>query len=347
MNDRSSLQATQRGNAVLVTRGLGIEAIHRASVAVVDAMGRLTFKFGDPELRTLTRSAIKPFQALPIVLTGAAETFELGPQELAIAAASHNGSDQHAAVVKAFLTKIDLSPTDLLCGTQWPLGMRLTDTPALKGESQDPLRHNCSGKHAGFLAVARRLGVPADTYLLGDGAVQQQVVRALAAVSGVPPAEMPRGTDGCSAPNYGLSLSVLARATRRLMSLDVGSPALAEALSRVRDAMLTHPLLVSGRGRFDYDLMRAFAGNAICKGGAEGIVAIAFRDPPLAFVVKVHDGASRAVPPIACAVLEQLGILGNDVPEPLARYRRPQVQNQRGIVTGELIPVLKLESATR
>lgn len=328
--------------AAIVTRGDGVEAWHAASVAVVDASGRLTHAFGDPELVTLARSSIKPFQAIPVVTSGAADAFGLSSAELALACASHNGTDAHAALAQGMLEKIGANATDLGCGGHLPLGLRLAERPALAGEDRDPLRNNCSGKHAGFLALSRRLGVSFAHYLEPDGAVQTEVRRAVAAACRVPESELPRGVDGCSAPNYGLSLRALAQGMANLANPASAPEGLGPALERLRDAMLANPLLVSGEGRLDSDLMRSFPGRLVSKVGAEGLTLISLVEAGIGLAIKIHDGAERALAPICVAVLEELGLTGASTEPLLTRHARPVLRNHRKIITGEIIPTLKL-----
>jgi L-asparaginase II len=334
--------------SAVVTRGDGIDAWHFAAVAVVGADGRLTHRLGDAELTTFTRSAIKPLQALPLCTTGAREALAIDDEELALATASHDGSDRHRAVAARLLAKAGATVDQLGCGAHWPIGMRAAGRHPCAGEDRDPLRHNCSGKHAGFLAVARTLGVAPERYLDSDSPVQAVIRRAVADACEIDPAAMPAATDGCSAPNFALPLSALARGFKNLATRDAAGPSgapLDAALARVRAAMRAHPVLVSGETRFDAQLMRAFAGRIVCKGGAEALQAIGFSDPPLGIAVKVVDGAERALPPIVLAVLRALGLVaaaGVDLGA-LAERMRPIVTNHRGTETGAIVASVTLE----
>jgi len=330
--------------AAVVARGGGIEAWHEAAVAVVDGSGRVIRALGDPELATFTRSAIKPLQALPLCLTGAADAIGLDAEELALAAASHDGSDVHRAVAERMLGKAGGRVADLQCGAHWPIGMRTAGQHPCAGEDRDPLRHNCSGKHAGFLAVARTLGVAFDRYLDPDSAVQRAVRRAVADACEIDDASLQSATDGCSAPNFAMPLSALARGFKNLATRGPAGAPLDAALARVRGAMQAHPLMVSGAQRFDAQLMRAFGGRVVCKGGAEGLEAIGFSDPPLGIAVKVLDGGERAGPPICVAVLRALGLIAGETPEPLAGRERPVLTNHQGLETGAIVASVKLET---
>lgn len=326
--------------AAFVHRGQGIEAIHTAAIAVVDASSRLTHALGDPEQVFFSRSSIKPLQALPLVEAGGLERFGFGPEELALCTASHNGSDQHRAVVLGMLQKLDLTEAALQCGTGLPLQLKLFGKYPLHGEDQDPLRHNCSGKHCGFLALAQLLGQPLDTYLDPVGDAQSRVRSAVAAECEVEPASLLLGTDGCSAPNFALPLRNLAVGFKNLAIADDA------ARSRVCAAMLAHPLLVSGERRLDYDLSLAFPGRVVVKGGAEALLLLAFREPALGVAIKVIDGAARALGPILVEALKQLGLIDDIAKFPtLSRYEAPAITNARRLKTGEVRADFRLVAA--
>ncbi len=317
--------------AAYVHRGQGIEAIHTAAVAVVDGGSRLTHSLGDAEAVFFSRSSIKPLQVLPLVEAGGLERFGFGAEELALCTASHNGSDQHRAVVVGMLHKLGLTDAALQCGVGLPLQLKLFGKYPLHGEDQDPLRHNCSGKHSGFLALAQLLGQPLETYLDPAGEAQTRVRRAVAIACEVEPESLLLGTDGCSAPNFALPLRNLAVGFKNLASAD--DP----ARSRIRAAMLAHPLLVSGERRLDYDLSLAFPGQVVVKGGAEALLLLAFREPGLGIAIKVIDGAARALGPILVETLKQLGLIDDIGKFPtLARYEAPSLNNARKLKTGEI-----------
>jgi L-asparaginase II len=329
--------------AARVYRGSSIEAVHAASVAVVNEKGELVGSFGDPEQRFSFRSSTKPFQALPLVTSGAADAFGLDRRELAIACASHNGSDGHAEVVRRLLAHAGAGPEALDCGAHLPIELRLRREPAKRGEDRDPVRHPCSGKHAGFLLLARHLGEAHEAYLRPQSRVQTLVRAAVAGALGVAEDSLEVAVDGCSAPTFAAPLSALARGFVNLATARAPDPELARAFGVVRDAMLTEPSLVSGEGRFDYDLARSFPGNVVNKGGAEAVVGIGFREPALGIVVKVHDGADRALGAITIAVLRELGLVSDIALVPhLARHERPIIRNHAKRPTGEIVASVPL-----
>ncbi|MBL8057599.1 MAG: asparaginase [Anaerolineales bacterium] len=327
------------------TRGGLVESVHAGALAVADAAGRLVAAWGDPQAVVFLRSSAKPFQAVPLVESGAADAAGLTPRELALTCASHRGLDMHVAVVSAMQAKIGAGEADLQCGTH-PL-----DDPdtvrqlILAGQAPTPNRHNCSGKHTGMLALARHLGQPLDDYLNPHGPVQRAILEAFAALCGVAPAEVVVGIDGCSAPNFAVPLAAAARAFARLADPAGLPPARAAALRRLYAAMTAHPEMVRAPGGFDTELMRRLGGRLVAKGGAEGYQAIGLApgalgpgSPALGLTLKVADGGSRAVGLAAAEALRQLGALtpaewaglephGFTLPQP--------VTNWRGLVVGE------------
>jgi L-asparaginase II len=331
--------------AARVYRGDGVEAVHAAAIAVVDADSQLTHFLGDPRQAFFSRSSIKPLQALPLVEAGGLEHFGFDARELALCAASHSGTGQHRAIVLGMLHKLGLDAAALQCGNAVPLGLTLAGGGSGPGAQVDSLSHNCSGKHSGFLALAKLLHQPLDTYLEPTGAVQRTVRQAVADACEVDVGSLVVGTDGCSAPNYSLPLLNLAVGFKNL-ALANGATPTGAARQRVREAMLAHPVLVSGERRLDYDLATAFPGRALVKGGAEALMLLAFAEPALGIAIKVLDGGSRALEPILVETLKQLGLIDDMARFPsLQRYERPSIANARQLKTGEVRAELTLERA--
>ncbi|UCD63674.1 MAG: asparaginase [Candidatus Zixiibacteriota bacterium] len=330
--------------AARVFRGSSVEAVHHASVAVVDGEGNLTRYLGDPDHLSVTRSSIKPFQLLPLLVVGAAEKYAFSSEQLAVMCGSHTGTDRHREVVLSNLEQAGNLPEHLQCGCHRPIWMEQEEVYPASGEDKDPVRHNCSGKHSGFLALARYLGDPLGEYINPESKAQRLVKETLAGYCEYDLKKMPYAVDGCSAPNYPLPLLNLALGFMKLANHRGETPEVVAAARCVKEAMTTHPFMVSGDKRLDYDLKRSFPGNAVSKIGAESIEGIGFSNPPLGIAVKVHDGNFRALGPVVVEVLRQLGIIGNIDDFPLLRpYERPDVRNSRGIVTGQVVAEFMLK----
>jgi L-asparaginase II len=328
-----------------VYRGSREESVHYGSVAVVDKDGRLTHYLGDPEFFTFVRSSSKPFQLIPLIRSGAADRYGFTPKQLAVMCGSHIGSDEHREVILANLEAAGNRSEDLKCGTHVPIYMTMAGDFPKHGEHLDPLRHNCSGKHSGFLALARFLGEDVSHYIDPGSKTQQMVLDAIAEIYKCPRGEIVVSVDGCSAPNFGMPLIHTAIAFAGL-----GDPATrgdeAMAVQRIKDAMTAYPAMVSGEGRFDLALMRAFPGNVACKVGAEAIEGIGFSSPPIGIGVKIHDGNQRALYPVCIEVLRRLGILPDiDRAESLKPFRNPEIRNYRNIITGMIKAEANLKKA--
>ena len=268
-------------------RGPHVESRHLVHAVVCDAFGQEVRSWGDAGRLTHPRSAVKPVQALPLVDSGAADAFGLGAVELALACASHNGEPGHVAAVEAWLDRIGCTVDDLECGVE----QRHLD--------QDPgataARNNCSGKHAGFLTVARHLDVPTAGYIQPDHPVQQLVRAALADATGAELDPDEAGVDGCGIPVHPVPLHAVAAAGARFGTPpDAWGEGEADAARRLAAAMLAEPWYVAGTGRLCTDLLAAAGGEVLVKVGAEGVQLAALPRLGLGIAVKVEDGSVPA-----------------------------------------------------
>jgi L-asparaginase II len=261
---------------VEVTRGEVVEARHRVhAVAVRD--GSIELAAGDPRLVSFLRSSAKPIQALPVVRTRP----DLDDEQVAVLCASHRATPEQLAVVRRILAAAPATEDDLECGPE-----------------PTRIEHNCSGKHAGFLALCRSQGWPTEGYRLPAHPCQQGMLREVADAAELPPASIETAIDGCGVPTFALSLERAAHAFTRLPSLDGGE--------RVVRAMRAHPHLLRGPVAADAALIRALDGW-VAKGGAEGMFCAASSDG-MGIALKVADGAFRAIAPALAFSLSQLGL---------------------------------------
>ncbi len=320
-----------------VYRGEREEAIHYGTIAVVDKDGNLTHYVGDPEFFVFTRSSAKPFQLIPLIETGAADKYGFSPKQLSVMCGSHTGTDEHRATVQANLDAAENDSENLKCGSHLPISMMLSGEYPKHNEHLDRVRNNCSGKHSGFLALAKYLGEDVAEYINPKSRVQQMVLDVIADIYGYPREEIVIATDGCSAPNFGMPLIHTAIAFMKLATGNSTGKVKPEIIKRVRDAMVEYPEMVSGEGRFDLALSRTFPGNIVCKVGAEAIEGIGFSDPPIGIAVKIHDGNQRALYPVCIEILRQLGILTNiETAEHLKSFHEAEIRNHMKILTGRI-----------
>jgi L-asparaginase II len=268
---------------VEVTRGGVVEARHRVHAVVTDA-GREVLVAGDSGLVTYLRSSAKPLQALPLVRARP----DLDDELVAIACASHLARPEQVAAVERLLAEAPAGADELECGPE-----------------PTPIEHNCSGKHAGFLALCRAHGWPSSGYRLPDHPCQEAMLAEVSAAAGLPPGRVPTATDGCGVVTFALPLGVAAAAFARLPSLEGGA--------RVVAAMRAYPELLRGPVAADAALIRALDGW-VAKGGAEGLFC-ACSGAGVGVALKVEDGAFRAVLPALAEVLGRLGVDAGALPE--------------------------------
>ncbi len=281
----------------LLREGL-VESIHQAEVVVADNRGRVLAVAGNPSTVSFMRSAMKPFQALAVTTTGVMERFDLSDRDLAIICSSHQGTIEQARQVFNVLWQTDIDPKELQC-------------PIPQGKDS-ALQHNCSGKHAGMLAVCKQRNWDLSTYPHRSNPVQGFILDKIAELLSIPAQEIMTARDNCGVPTYALELSQMATLYAKLASGN------SIGLERILRAMTNHPTMVAGEGSFDTELMNLTDGLLVSKSGAEGIQCIGNIGQSMGMAIKVLDGAKRAKYAVAIQVLKQMGWISPTVAENLA-----------------------------
>jgi len=334
-----------------VTRGSMVESRHRGYIAVVDAAGGVVANLGDIGTPAWFRSAAKPFQTIPIIVSGAASHYGFTTRELAVVTGSHSGENIHLETVLSILSKIELGESDLRCGAHAPFDE--ASAKLLRDEKRRPraLHNNCSGKHAGMLAFAKHIGEPVEDYIDPDHPIQRRIRSTLARFAGAPVDEIKVAVDGCSAPVFGLSVEAMARSYARLAGAQGAGlePDLVFAAEAVVSAMIEYPEMVGGtRDRLDTDLMLIAKGGVVSKVGAEGVQLLGVKPNQnypkgLGVAIKIEDGdVRRARDPVVIETLRQLGLLNDDQLAELTRYSHSTVFNHRKIEVGAVRTCFKL-----
>jgi len=315
---------------VEVWRGALIESVHRGRVAVCNLEGEVLEANGDPDAYVYVRSSAKPFQALPLVLSGTAGDFGLTEEELAVACASHNAEERHLAAVRSILEKAGLPEEALQNGAHPPMYETAAAKLVRNGEGPRSIHGNCSGKHAGMLAVCVHEGWDTESYRDPHHPLQQWILTLISEVCGVEREAIVLGGDGCGVPAFAMPLRSLATGFARISTGERLSPELANATLEIRDAVRNHPFMVAGSGRYDTTVMEGTP--LMAKSGAEGVFA-AGSPEGWGVALKISDGAGRAVSPAARAALARRGV---DVGE----ARAIPVRDLGGEQVGEIKAVL-------
>ena len=269
---------------VSLKRGSNIESIHKIHAVISDKKGRVLMCAGNPEYRTFIRSALKPFHAIPFVSSGAASKINDASKSIALACGSHSGSKLHSREAFKILWEYDINISNLKC-------------PKL---NSSPLEHNCSGKHAAFLATCKKLNWPIDSYLKGDHPLQAEIFRIVSELLNIPLSEINAERDDCGAPTLYLKLIEMSK----LYSLLSGSDN--AELEQISRAITTNPIMISDNNKFDTEIIRASHGQVISKGGAEGIQCLCKVNEGIGVALKVEDGSKRAKHAVSLHLLKQL-----------------------------------------
>ena len=316
---------------VVVTRGDIIESRHRVHAAVVQGE-QLIAGARDPHLVTLWRSCAKPFQVMPLITDGGFDKLAWGPEELALACASHGAEPEHLIVAERMLASMGLEEGDLACGPHEPLSSRGARLWRESGQPLTRLHNNCSGKHSAMLARAQTMGWPTHGYQRGDHQVQRSCLAEVSCWTGVPLDDMPVAIDGCSAAVPALPLDRMALAYARLgEAIESGD----EIPNRVAEAVRMHPAMIGGSDRFDTIVLQETQGRVFAKVGAEGVHSVMIPERRLGFAIKVEDGALRAQHAAVVELLRLLDVIP-ELPSKLAEFWRKPVKNTRGEKVGEL-----------
>ena len=284
---------------VEVRRNGILEAVHRVhAVAVRD--GAVVQEAGDAGFTCFMRSSSKPLQALPLVRA----RDDLTEEDIAIACASHRATEEQLDAARALLKKANASEDDFELGLQ-------------EGRPPHKIYNNCSGKHAGMLALCDVNNWPKRGYHESQHPVQQACAEAHAEAAQTDQAELATGNDGCGVVTFAMPLERMALAFANL-------PTLPHA-QRITQAMRAKPHLVGGADGADVLLMQHPdpSRQLVAKGGAEGLLCAVDLVTNTGYALKAEDGDQRALRPAAAAFMHlDLPLL--------------QIENTRGEIVGDV-----------
>ncbi len=312
-----------------VTRGNIVESRHRGAFIVCDASGNAKLSAGDTEKPIFPRSAIKAFQCMPLLESGAADRFHLNDEEIALCCSSHDGEPDHVRVARSILKKCGTPESDLECGAHAPSARKAFVELIRAGTEPSSVHNNCSGKHSGMLALAEHLGAPHKGYTAIGHAVQKSVASTIERLCGVDLGNAAVGIDGCSVPNWAIPLRQLAVGFARMAQADCASG------QRIIAAVRAHPFLIAGTNHFDTKVMQEIP-RLFIKVGAEGVHCGCIPHVGLGFALKIDDGASRGSQVAIASALAKLDCWKEAEREALQRHAAETLSNWRKIEVGEV-----------
>jgi L-asparaginase II len=316
-----------------VTRGGIVESRHRGAFAVVGRHGHVVAAEGAIAAAVYPRSAIKAFQCLAMIESGAADRFAFSDEEIALACSSHNGEPEHVRVARSMLRKAGNEEAQYECGAHWPTDRKAHHALVREGHECQQVHNNCSGKHAGMLALARQLSASSTNYISPDHAVQREIARVMGAICDVDLALQPWGVDGCSVPTWAIPLRNMALGFARLCAPENAGG------QRIIAAVRAHPFMVGGTGSFDSELMRAVP-RVFVKGGAEGVHCGCVPHAGLGIALKCDDGAGRAGEVAMASVLTSLDVWTPEEKRQLEGFRHHGLSNWNKIEVGQVVAAL-------
>lgn len=325
-------------NPVLVvnTRGGVVESFHRGSICIVNKQGEVIYSIGDINQVSFPRSALKFFQHLPLLISGAFDQFGFSNKDLALMCGSHNGEPMHVNNVEEMLLKVNLTVDQLQCGAQQPT-LKKDFVQLIKADKEpSALHNNCSGKHSGFLAYCKYLNLPTQNYLMLDHPLHQEIMKITALFYELTKEELIIGVDGCSAPIFGMPLYNQAVAYKNLICPEkFNQPTITAACKRIVTAVTSFPLMVAGTKRYCSDLMSVTQGRIIGKTGADGVYSLAIPEKEWGIAIKIDDGKMGPQYQVAHQLLKELGLLSKSEIEQLEKYGNVPIVNFGGNTVGD------------
>lgn len=332
-----------------VTRGGAVESTHDGTVVVAHVSGEILSWAGNPETFAFFRSSAKPFQAIPLIESGAADRFDFTPAEIALCCASHSAEPFHQEQVLAMLGKLGLDEGALQCGIPLPIDGGESARIVAGQKAPSPLQCDCSGKHTGMLATSLHLGYPIDSYLEPGHPLQLTIRSLIGQVCRVDPETIWMATDGCSLPTFGLSMAAMARSFATLASPGHAPRSSggdhAAALDRLRSAMTAHPENVGGHtDRLDTDLMKLSAGRMVAKSGAEGLLCVGVPAQGIGIAIRIADGSFRAHNVVIARVLRAMQLIEPAVIDALADRWDSRIFNHQKRHVGDIRSVFSLST---
>jgi len=331
MHQKSNIE-----NPILVERYRGqvLESFHRGAICIVDKDNKVIFSVGDIHQVCYPRSALKLFQIIPLLESGAVEKFGFTLEEIAIMCGSHNGEADHLRVVNSILKKIGLDKNMLKCGAQYPTLTEDRNALIKSDIHPDDTHNNCSGKHAGFLAYCVFYGLDIDSYIQPHHPLQIAIKKITAEMHEHPEEQLDTAMDGCSAPIFSIPVYNQAVGYKNLTTPEKFSPGRVKSCKTIIEAVTTYPFMIGGHKRYCTEMMKICGSRIFGKTGADGIYSIGFINEQIGCCIKIDDGLMGPQYSVAQEVIEKTNIFQKDQLSPLYHYIESPIINWNKFTTG-------------
>ena len=319
---------------VQIVRGDMVESFFRGAYVVIDAGGEVIDAVGDIDRQIYPRSALKPIQALGMMVSGAAQAFQVTLPEISMACASHNGEDRHVNIVTQWLNRIGLSFDVLECGIHTSMSKETALAFALEHRVLTPCHNACSGKHTGFLTLALHLKEPVAGYTHFDHPVQRYVNSLIEEIIEIDVAAAPKGIDGCQTPVIGMPLRNLAKGMAKMARPETLTPVLGNSAQNVVAAIQKYPDLIAGTGRFCSAITQESGGKILGKMGADGVFSVILPEKGWGIALKIDDGHLQAAEVAVMGILKKHNLLTEN--PHWAQWANPQIKTWNKQAVGEI-----------
>lgn len=320
---------------VQVNRGGVLESFHRGSVCVVNSANEVVFKLGNSNQICYPRSALKLVQTLPLIDLGGIEHFGFTDEEIAVMCGSHNAEDKHLEAVESIFIKIGLSKDYLACGPQYPTHKPTHEHLIKLDLKPQQIHNNCSGKHAGMLALCKLLNFPLEDYINPNHPVQKLILEYISEFYEYPASKMVCALDGCSAPIYSIPVLNQAIAFKNLVYPVAFSVSKQKACKRLISIVGSNPFMIAGSQRYCTEMMNITAPKVIGKTGAEGVFCMSFVEQKLGVCIKIDDGKMYPQYQVAQALLEASRLFTKEELAPIHFYAEKELRNFNRLICGE------------
>ena len=322
--------------SVKVRRGNVIESIHGIKSIVLGPKNKIIYSNGYDNDYIFPRSAIKILQAVPLIQSGAFAYFNINEKQIALAASSHSGENNHIYYLKNWLKKINIGEKYLKCGIHNPLNIMSSNKLLLSGKKPTSIYNNCSGKHLSMITTSIFNTYNVKNYTNLNHPIQKNIVSILENFTEHRILKKSIGTDGCSVPQYAFPLHSLALAMEKISNFDKLQFDISFCINKLLYCISKNPSYIGGTGRFDSELMKITKGRIFCKGGAEGIIMFADLKNRYGGIIKVIDGNLRAVPSATIKLLKKIGSISKLEENKLKKWNPEIIYNHAKIKVGKI-----------
>lgn len=313
-----------------------LESFHRGVICVVNEAGKIIYSQGNVNQICYPRSAMKFVQVLPLIESGGIERFGFTLEEVAVMCGSHNAESEHLKAVNSILSKIGLDKSYLFCGPQYPTSKKDADALIRKNEKPHHIHNNCSGKHAGMLALCKLMNVSINDYINPHHPIQQLILECVEEMYEYPKEKMVTALDGCSAPVYSMPVYNQAVAYKNVIYPEKFPPKRRAACKAVVQAVSSHPFMVAGTGRYCTDMMQVCGKRIVGKTGAEGIFCLGLREEKMGVCIKIDDGKMLPQYNVAQSFIEATNIFTREQLQPLHHYVEDELKNCNEFNAGKI-----------